>query len=189
MFATGSCLRSIIVAVAAFVTVLGASAAAPSADAAWGIPANYYGRANPGDEISALIDGTVCGTTTANKRYEWVIEVPAFACKGKAVPGATVTFEVNGYAALHTETWRHAGVPSDLAHGIAPGRYVAASAGNSHICALTADGEIVCWGENLFGQLDVPPGRYTALSSGGDVNCALNTDSEVVCWGYESHAR
>ena len=167
--------------------VLGIAVTARPADAREIFPAFYYGRANPGDEISALIDGTICATTTAGADYGWYLRVPWRGCEGKAVPRATVTFLVNGYTSIHTETWRPGALPADAANGIAPGRYVAASAGNSHICALTADGEIACWGENLFGQSDAPPGRYTALSSGGDLNCALNTDSEVVCWGYESH--
>ncbi len=186
MVAAGACMRSIIVAVAAFVAVLGAATTPLSTHAAWQLPATYYGRANPGDEISALIDGTLCANTIADDRYEWVIRVPTFACGGKAVGGATVTFSVNGYNALHTETWRNGATQSDLIHGISPGRYVAASAGDSHICALTADGEIACWGENMYGQLDVPHGRYTAISSGGSTNCALTAEGEAVCWGLGS---
>ena len=29
--------------------------------------------------------------------------------------------------------------------------YVAVSAGSTHACALTAEGEIDCWGETLYG--------------------------------------
>ena len=68
-----------------------------------------------------------------------------------------------------------------------PGRYVAVTVGGVHTCALTEDGEAVCWGRARdwydFGQTDPPPGRYTAISAGSARTCAVTLEGEIVCWG------
>ncbi len=70
-------------------------------------------------------------------------------------------------------------------------------AGGTHTCALTAEGGVVCWGANDFGQLgdgstnqsDVPV-AVLGLSSGvmslglaWGRTCALTTLGRVYCWG------
>ena len=124
----GGWTRAAFGSIALAAVVLGMAVTARPADAREIFPAIYYGRANPGDEISALIDGTICATTTAGADYGWYLRVPWRGCEGKAVPRATVTFLVNGYTSIHTKTWRPGALPADAANGIAPGRYVAASA-------------------------------------------------------------
>ena len=42
-------------------------------------------------------------------------------------------------------------VPPDL------GPVVAVAAGRFHTCAVKASGELVCFGDNEYGQCDVPP--------------------------------
>lgn len=70
-------------------------------------------------------------------------------------------------------------------------------AGATTTCALTDEGEVVCWGFNARGELgrDVPleaivgPGvveteaRFVQLSLMGHSICGLTTDDEVFCWG------
>ena len=63
------------------------------------------------------------------------------------------------------------------------------SDGPEHTCALTEDGEAVCWGWNTFGQTDAPPGRYAAIAAGGPFTCALTGDGEAVCWGARIYGR
>jgi alpha-tubulin suppressor-like RCC1 family protein len=50
---------------------------------------------------------------------------------------------------------------------------VAVSSGSEHTCALLADGEIRCWGDNSLGQLGLDPNTVTKL---GDTMTALPND-------------
>jgi alpha-tubulin suppressor-like RCC1 family protein len=80
-------------------------------------------------------------------------------------------------------------------------------AGGRHACALHADGDLYCWGYNLYGQLGnntttsslVPVKVRTDLVSGvghwldfdvGDMHtCALDGLGRVFCWGYGALGR
>jgi alpha-tubulin suppressor-like RCC1 family protein len=69
---------------------------------------------------------------------------------------------------------------------------------NSHVCALRPDGSVLCWGDNVFGQLgigdpDVVLSRepvaaasghtFIGLSSGINHKCGLKASGEAWCWG------
>ena len=51
---------------------------------------------------------------------------------------------------------------------------VAITAGQSHSLALRADGTVVAWGDNSFGQTNTPPGliNVVAIAAGGNHNLA-----------------
>ena len=75
---------------------------------------------------------------------------------------------------------------------IPPGRFVSVSVGTRSVCALReADGSIVCWGADEFGQVSKrPSGAHSALSCGGGHCCALTVDGRAVCWGgSDNYAR
>jgi alpha-tubulin suppressor-like RCC1 family protein len=67
----------------------------------------------------------------------------------------------------------------------------------AHTCALTTEGNAVCWGANASGQTGGSPGvRYVTtptriesglsfadISTGGGFTCAVDTNRAVYCWG------
>ncbi len=59
------------------------------------------------------------------------------------------------------------------------------SVGDSHSCALRADGSAVCRGSNGRGQSSPPYGEvFSSITSGTAHTCAVRRDSgTVVCWG------
>ncbi len=59
--------------------------------------------------------------------------------------------------------------------------------GHNHACAVTADDQIKCWGENLFGETLPPAGLLgiTEISAGMNNTCAI-AQGRVVCWGIDT---
>ncbi len=65
-------------------------------------------------------------------------------------------------------------------------RVTAIAAGAKHSLALTTDGSVVAWGDNYYGQLEVPAAaKYgvVAIAAGANHSLALKTDGSLVVWG------
>jgi alpha-tubulin suppressor-like RCC1 family protein len=71
--------------------------------------------------------------------------------------------------------------------------------GAGHVCAVTLDGDVACWGSNSHGELGdgtrtarTAPANVLGLhdirfvASGGATTCATNNGGEVWCWGNDS---
>jgi alpha-tubulin suppressor-like RCC1 family protein len=65
----------------------------------------------------------------------------------------------------------------------------AISAGYVADLAVTSDGKVVAWGQNYYGQLDIPASldtrTVTSVSAGLMHNLALTSDGKVIAWGYD----
>ena len=62
-------------------------------------------------------------------------------------------------------------------------RVVEITVGDMHVCALRGSGEIACWGDNEFGQIEAPAVGFRAVSAGDWHSCAIRESGEAVCWG------
>ena len=80
------------------------------------------------------------------------------------------------------------------------GSVVGITAGANHTCAILADGAVLCWGRNEYGQLGdgttsdrSTPTSVTGLSSpavavaaGAEHTCVATADGSIACWGRNS---
>jgi hypothetical protein len=62
---------------------------------------------------------------------------------------------------------------------------VAISQGLQHSIVLAADGNVLAWGNNNYGQANIPPGlsNVVAIDAGSYHNLALKSDGTVLAWG------
>lgn len=44
-------------------------------------------------------------------------------------------------------------------------------------------GEIICWGNGKYHELDPPPGIFIQISAAGHTTCAISIEGNLVCWG------
>lgn len=71
--------------------------------------------------------------------------------------------------------------------------YASLRSGRSHVCGLSLENKIFCWGDNSYEQAQVPSsisGReFSLLEAGYDHNCAISTSGEVFCWGRQDQGQ
>ena len=73
--------------------------------------------------------------------------------------------------------------PNKLPPGIA--NVIGIAAGMAHNLALKADGTVIAWGYNYFGQCNVPAGltNVVAIKAGANFSLALKSDGTLTAWG------
>ena len=60
----------------------------------------------------------------------------------------------------------------------------AIACGGFHTVALLVSGQIVCWGSDVYDQLDSPSGSgFVSIAAGLNHSVALDSSGEVTCWG------
>ena len=89
-----------------------------------------------------------------------------------------------------------------------PVKWHQVAAGNLHTCAVTTEGEVYCWGDNSYGQTDIPAGLlsenrasgmpnpgFLKIVTGGNHTCVLENEQDdppagsIVCWGDDSYGQ
>jgi alpha-tubulin suppressor-like RCC1 family protein len=159
----------------------------------WGDPAvvgNEYDMGQteppPGDYVHVACQGyTCCAINTFDQAQCWG-EIIGLGASGDAInvsPGAIETCLVRtDHTGLCT---RNAADSNDL-----PGRYVQVSIGQTDFgCALTDGGAVDCWGNDDYGQTDVPSGTFSYISAGGAHACGIRLDGSVACWGRDDRGQ
>jgi alpha-tubulin suppressor-like RCC1 family protein len=89
--------------------------------------------------------------------------------------------------------------PTDI-EGMA--EVVALATGNEHTCAMTAEGETLCWGRNQHGALgdgtDIDRATPAPIAAAADsiaiaagfyFNCRIARGGQVWCWGHDEHGQ
>lgn len=148
---------------------------------------NYFGQVGNGsDEESIAMPSEVVGlqsgvrAVTAGYRH---------AC-ALTVTGEVYCWGSNEVGALGQSGVYQSNVPLHV-DGLGPG-VVAVDAGHQYSCAVTAEGDVKCWGNMYPIPQEVTgfPGRAVGVSIGVGYACALIDGGEVACWGdipgYES---
>ncbi len=109
--------------------------------------------------------------------------------------GEVLCWGANWFGQLGDGTTVDSAVPVPVA-GL-PGPVTAIAAGGYYSCALTAGGEVLCWGANWFGQLgngttDASPAPVSVtglaagvatIGAGWDHACAVTAGGALLCWG------
>lgn len=155
----------------------------------WG--ANSYGQLGDGSITGRLTPVAVTGLTNG------VIALAAggYHTCARIDGGAVKCWGDNGSGQIgdNSKTGRLTPVAvTGLSSGV-----IALAAGTYHTCALTSGGGVLCWGDNIWGQLGdgsttdrLIPVAVTGLSSGVVAigagryhTCALTNGGGVKCWG------
>ena len=107
---------------ALFALILAPTAFGPGPTSAqYALPVVLYGTAGlqDGDTVVAFADGEECGSSTVSAGFWQIPELYPGDCNGAGVPGATITFTVNGVRADQVLTWGQFGyTPPDAVAGI-----------------------------------------------------------------------
>jgi alpha-tubulin suppressor-like RCC1 family protein len=112
--------------------------------------------------------------------------------------GGVSCWGLNGSGQLGNETTKNSSIPVQVS-GLSSG-VVEIAAGDLHTCAVTAGGDVLCWGRNSSGQLgngttknSSVPVQVSGLSTGvveivagGAHTCAVTAEGGVLCWGAGS---
>ncbi|MEM6291853.1 MAG: hypothetical protein AAGA54_11330 [Myxococcota bacterium] len=90
--------------------------------------------------------------------------------------------------------------PQDVSGDLVAGAWVEVAAAAEHTCAINEAGEVWCWGDNTFGQVDPavaepgqlltsakidldPPIDAVDISASTTITCAIDRDGLWWCWG------
>ena len=157
----------------------------------WGY--NFYGQLGTGNRTDLNVPSEAInlgGKATAISLGTWhscaVLENGEVKCWGNNSTGRLGTGD---HTDLNTPS-----TPINLG-----GKAIAISLGDEHSCAVLENGQVKCWGYNLYGQLGIGNnttilgipsapielrGKAKAIYLGRDHSCAVLENGQVKCWGF-----
>jgi alpha-tubulin suppressor-like RCC1 family protein len=156
----------------------------------WG--SNSYGQLGDGTATNQLtpvdVSGLTSGVAAIAVRY-------SHSC-ALMVGGGVKCWGSNNYGQLGDGSTIGRSTPVDVS-GLSSG-VMAIATGEAHTCALMSVGSVKCWGDNMYGQVNVDDSNMilgtpqsvsgvtgiVTLSAGYDHTCALTVSGSVKCWGY-----
>ena len=161
------------------------------AGAAWCWGSGYDGQLGTGNRLDRRNPTAVPGDhvfTTLSAGY-------AHTC-GLTADGEALCWGSASFGEIGTGLWGDGQLALSPAEVSGGHRFVALDAASSHSCAVTAEGEVWCWGRGEFGQLgdagfvDRPEPvqvetelSFRAVTVGSHHTCALTEAGEAWCWG------
>jgi alpha-tubulin suppressor-like RCC1 family protein len=159
------------------------------------------------------------GSTRSDEMFSALAAGARFTC-GLTPHGQVFCWGVNTSGELGTDTARdrcldtrrlaHSPPPEPVSCSARPLRVATGlrfrelTAGWSHACAITHDGEAYCWGSNEHGQLGIGSAtpanhptpipvagglRFRTIAAGAWHTCAIAYDGPTYCWGHNGDGR
>ena len=82
------------------------------------------------------------------------------------------------------ECWGHSSY-GEIAQAPAGEKFTKLATGENHVCGITPERDVKCWGGNTWGQAPkLRAGPYTQIGAGDLFTCGLKATGEIDCWGY-----
>ena len=158
----------------------------------WGTSTNYgqpTAPANAGSgadvvPVSAALSNLTQGLTY---HYRCVASNSLTVVRGSDRPFWTPVITLNGPNPLTNECH----VPFVDPQAAASARLLAIAAGSRHRLALKADGSVAGWGDNFYGQINIPAAatNVMTIAAGGRHSLALKADGAVIGWGANDYGQ
>ncbi len=148
-----------------------------------------------GDDSAGQLDEIPAGTfrsLSAGGSHTCAIHTDGtLACWGDDSAGQLYEPPEEESAPVHPFWWwyfhHHHHHPPPPEDPPAPPKFLSVAAGGTHTCAVSAAGELSCWGDDSDGQLDgLPSGEFVSVSAGRSHSCAIRADGTLACWGDDS---
>lgn len=117
-------------------------------------------------------------------RYFEMIDCAAYYCCGIEDSGAVQCWGEDPEETLDLEIGRKTGVLSSPA-----GEFTELSVGVAHVCGITREQELKCWGVDDYGLTDPPEGEFVSIAASATHNCAIDVHHGVECWGINEHGQ
>jgi len=171
----------------------------------WG--ENVHGQLGTGTTLSSSVPQPITGLSGPIESFSLGA---AHGCAILTNGGGVACWGANGWGQLGDGSTLDRAVPEAVGGLAALSLLQSVATGQDHTCVATSAGDVLCWGDNFFGQLGdgtshtrLLPERVFGLSSHGQPRrgfaakvvagslhtCALTLNSTVLCWGENTNGQ